>query len=404
MSVRIDADIAIDGMGDAVKNASVVYENELITYFGESEHAPEAEKTQKVPAIMPGMWDCHIHLGGLKGFQESSFVNPYVRAARATGDLKRILRSGFTSVRELGGMGVYLNQAVEEESIVGPRIYGSGSILTMTGGHGDMAANSEMPLEVTPYIPGYVGEVVDGPIGGQVGVRKMLRKGAEVIKIACSGGGLSKTNPQHTQFTLEEIQAIVQEAARAERVVAAHAHGAEGIRQAIMAGVKTIEHGSYLDEDLCDLMIEHDVILVPTVTIPHEVLKILPQMPLHTQEKAEHLFTSWIPATKLAITKGVKIAMGTDLYASGHQKLMEFGSNAKELEFYVEYGMKPMDALVAATGHGPLTVGKQAEKTGILKEGYQADLLVLDSNPLEDISILSEKVHIMQVIKRGQLY
>ena len=120
---RIDADLAIDGSGEMIKNASIVYENEIITYFGESERAPVVENTEHAPVIMPGLWDCHIHLSGYKTWQESDFMNPFVLGARATWDLKQLLRSGFTSVRELGGIGVHLNKAVLEESIVGPNIW-----------------------------------------------------------------------------------------------------------------------------------------------------------------------------------------------------------------------------------------------------------------------------------------
>lgn len=399
---RVDAELVIDGSGDHIKNASLVYENQNITYFGEVEHAPTVKDTEQVPIIMPGMWDCHVHLTGKKNFSESLFTNPHILSARVTWDLKQMYRAGFTSIREMAGIGIYLNKAIMEGSIIGPRIYSAGSILTMTGGHGDRGAAIEVPIDLTLTHLG--SEMVDGPVGCQVGVRKMLRKGAEVIKIATSGGGMSITDPTHSQFSIEEIRAIVEEAARAEMYVAAHAHGKDGIRNAINVGVRTIEHGSHLDEDLCDLMIEKDVILIPTTSIPREVPKMLDQLPSHTQEKAEKMIKRWLEAVQLAIKKGVKIAMGTDFILSGSRPVLQYGTNATELQYYVEYGMSPMEAIVTATGNGPLTVGKRAEKTGILKKGNQADFIVLEKNPLDEISVLADRRNILKVVKKGKVY
>ncbi len=404
--VRIDADFAFDGTGTLVRNASVVFEGSRIVYFGESEHAPNIETTQEVPAMMPGMWECHTHYTGspTPSIEAMLFVNPIVGAARCTWDLKETLAAGITSVREVGGMGVFLNRAVQEGAIPGPRIYGAGDILSMTGGHGDVHS---APLKMLEYAQEGLGILVDGVPECLKGVRMQLRKGAEIIKVCASGGVMSEVDhPIHQQFSHEELQAIVEEAERAERYVAAHCHGAPGIRAALEAGVKTIEHGTYLDEDLAEMMVEKDAILVPTRYVVEKLYQATSSsnVPEYALAKLRAIYDQHFEAMKIAINHGVKIAMGTDMFVTGPNGIFRHGENALEIGFLVKAGMKLEDALVAATGNGPLTVGKLAGKSGMLKEGYDADIILLKENPLNSPEVVSKRENILAVIKQGKFY
>lgn len=403
--VRIDADIVIIGNGDSIKNGTVVFENKRILYAGESEHAPNDTDMTKLhsPVIIPGLWDCHGHLLGLREMNIERAINtpPEVATLRGVWDVQEALKSGFTSIRELGGYGVYINRAIQEGFIEGPRIYGSRAILSMTGGHGDLHS---LPLWMVNQ-PNSLSCLVNGISDCYRGVREQLREGAEIIKYCGSGGVLSVIDhPIHQQLSLEEQKAIVQEATRAETAVASHVHGKPGIRAALDAGVTTIEHGSYLDEDLAQLMIEKNAILVPTRYIVEKIYEGAKKMgvPEYAIQKLYEIYEIHLTAIKIALKEGVTIAMGTDLGYSGPSGVMTWGKNAEELEMYVKAGMKPMDALVTATGHAPLTLGKRAPKSGLLMEGYDADILLLQKSPIDDITVLQNRENLIQIIKQGK--
>ncbi len=404
--IRVDAEIAFVGNGEIVKDATIVFNNREIVYFGEQEHAPDVPFERSVPAMMPGMWECHTHFTGsyTPSVEAMLFINPVVGAARCTWDLKETLKAGFTSVREVGGFGVHLNKAVQEGAIIGPRIYGAGDILSITGGHGDVHS---APLAVLDAMQEGLGALVDGVDECLKGVRKQLRKGAEIIKVCASGGVMSEVDhPIHQQFSLEELVAIVEEAKRAERQVAAHCHGAPGIKVALEAGVKTIEHGTYLDEDLAQMMIEKDAILVPTRYVVEKLYKAsaAANVPEYAMAKLRALYDQHFEAMKIAIKEGVKIALGTDMFVTGPNGIFRHGDNAEEIGYLVNAGMKLEDALVAATANGPLTVGKLAGKSGQLKAGYAPDILLLKENPLNDPTVLTNKENILSVIKQGVFY
>src|SRR5262249_8033549 len=211
---------------------------------------------------MPGLWDCHTHLFGIRSLALAVLPRLPValRAARATTDLRAALDAGVTSVRELGGLGVHLAQAVDEGVVEGPAIYAAAAVLSTTGGHGDLHG---YPLP-------WIGEIADlrladGPAECARATREQLRKNAKVIKVCASGGVLSEVDdPIHQQFTIAELRAIVEVAGMADRVVAAHCHGKPGIMAALEAGVRTIEHGTYLDDEAAEAMRERGAILVPT--------------------------------------------------------------------------------------------------------------------------------------------
>jgi len=407
---RIEADILIPGRGDAMQNGCVVIDGPSIAYAGPAEGAPKAPsgvRTHRVPAIMPGMWECHGHFMGLKTFnvEEAARTPVPVLAARALADAQRGLAAGFTSVRELGGLGIYLARAIDEGSVPGPHVYASGGMLSPTGGHGDVHA---FPLDyiVDLLAQTGLGVLCDGVPECLKAVRTRLRLNARVIKICASGGVASEVDhPVHQQFSLEEIRAIVEEAARAERVVAAHCHGKPGIMAALQAGCKTIEHGTFLDEEAADLLIEKDAILVPTRFILDRGQKFAKDLgaPDYVIRKFNEVLEHHTKALRLAVRKGVRIAAGTDIVTTGVTGRTDWGMNGFELTYLQEAGMKPLDILEATTATGPLTLGPQAPKSGHLKEGYDADVVAIAKDPLKDLSVLTDPENVRMVWKSGRL-
>jgi imidazolonepropionase-like amidohydrolase len=231
-------------------------------------------------------------------------------------------------------------------------------------------------------------------------VRKQLRRGAQVIKICASGGVLSEVDhPIHQQFSHEELVAIVEEAARAERVVAAHCHGNPGIVAALKAGVRTIEHGSYLDEKSAEMMVDSGAILVPTRFVVAALLQMEDILPAYAYRKAAMIAERHAMAMKIAVAAGVKIAMGTDIFVSGPM----YGQNSLEVKYLIDAGMSPLEAIEAATANGPDTLGPQAPQSGQLREGYDADIIAFDVNPLEDISVWGDPTRVTHIWKAGEL-
>jgi imidazolonepropionase-like amidohydrolase len=221
---------------------------------------------------------------------------------------------------------------------------------------------------------------------------------AKVIKICASGGVMSEVDhPIHQQFSDDELRAIVDEAARAERIVAAHCHGKPGIMAALRAGVKTIEHGSYLDEEAADLMLEKDATLVPTRFVIDALLARGDQMPRYAFEKLNLVSGHHEQALKLAVAKGVRIAMGTDIFVSGS----DYGRNSREITHLVNAGMTPLQAIEAATANGPITLGPQAPRSGQLGEGFDADVIAVDFDPIADPGSWGDPDRVTHVWKAG---
>ncbi|MCI4371887.1 MAG: amidohydrolase family protein, partial [Thermoplasmata archaeon] len=244
---RIEADLLIPGAGDPIKNGCVIFDGGTISFAGPIESAPKTPKgaaAVSVPALMPGMWDVHGHFCGIRtaDFAEMARTPAPVMAGRIVHDAQRALDAGFTSIRELGGFGVYLARIIDEGTVPGPHIYAAGSSLSVTGGHGDFHS---LPLEYVHQLGemGGVSVLCDGVPECRKAVRGQLRLGAKVIKILASGGVMSELDhPMHQQFADEELRAIVEEATMADRVVAAHCHGKAGMVASLKAGVRTIEH------------------------------------------------------------------------------------------------------------------------------------------------------------------
>jgi imidazolonepropionase-like amidohydrolase len=383
MSVRIEADLLIPGRGDPIKHGTVVLDNGKVAYAGPTADAPDTPDADVtvVPVVMPGLWECHAHFVGLAEPNLEKFVTepPARLAARAVGDLHRTLMGGVTSAREMGGIGLDIQPAIAAGQVSGPTVYSAGKVLSTTGGHADIHS---VPLAALHTLDS-IGELCDGVPEVTRAVRLQLRRNAKVIKVCASGGVMSEIdNPIHQQFSHEELVAIVEESMRADRFVGAHCHGKPGIMAALVAGVQTIEHGSYLDEEAADLMLERCAILVPTRFVIDQLLHMEAILPRHAYKKGLIVAEAHTMAMKIAIANGVKIAMGTDIFVSGDM----YGQNSLEIKLLQDAGMTPLEAIEAATANGPDTLGPQAPLSGQLVEGYDADVIAIDFNPLEDIS------------------
>jgi imidazolonepropionase-like amidohydrolase len=406
--LRIQADLLIPGRGEPIERGAVVVDGAVITYAGTMGGAPAGPDFEvvEVPVVMPGLWDCHAHLFGSPSWslEGAAWVSPAAAGARATTDLARYIEGGVTSIREVGGYGVELAPVVEEGSVTGPSIYGAGEVLSTTGGHGDIHS---IPLDIYEGLSArsrIIGRLADGPSECVKAVREQLRRNARVIKICASGGVMSEVDhPVHQQFSDEELHSIVAEAARADRVVAAHCHGKPGIMAALRAGVRTIEHGSYLDEEAAELMKAKDAILVPTRFIVEELLGMEAHVPAYAYRKITGLADTHAQALKIAIATNVKIAMGTDIFPSGPVHGFRYSLASREIRHLTEAGLTPLQAIEAATAIGPLTLGAQAPQSGRLQEGFLADLIALDRSPLELDSIWGDPERVTHVWKGGRL-
>ena len=403
---RIEAGLLIPGEGEPVRDAVLVTEDATITYAGPAAAAPDTPGATVTAAatVMPGMWDCHGHFMGMRTMDLARMPQEPtpLRAARCARDLTNALNAGITSVREVGGLGVHLARAVSEGILDGPAIYPAGAILSTTGGHGDLHCYPLAWVQDFARQDGTL-RLADGSAECARAVREQLRKGARLIKVCASGGVLSELDsPIHQQFTLAELQTIVEIAGMADRVVAAHCYGKPGIMAAVEAGVATIEHGSYLDAEACDAMAETGTILVPTRSIIESILADLDAVPPYAAQKLTALARTHADAVSMAISRGVTIAMGTDISSTGMDLPNSWGTNGSEPAHLVRLGMTPLQAIAAATSIAPRTIGPQAPRSGILAAGYDADALTLDADPLADISVLAAPERITGVWAAGR--
>jgi imidazolonepropionase-like amidohydrolase len=403
---RITADLLIPGSGDPVRDGVVVLDGGQISYAGPAAGAPDTPGAAacRAATVLPGLWDCHGHLMGSRVFDLGRLPQEplALRGARSARDLRAALDAGITSVREVGGLGVYLARAVAEGVLDGPAIYGAGSVLSTTGGHGDLHAYPlawmhDFALREAEF------RLADGTDECMRAVREQLRRNAKLIKVCASGGVLSEVDhPVHQQYTTAELRAIVEVAGMAERVVAAHCHGKPGIMAALEAGVRTIEHGTYLDDECCDAMRETGAILVPTRTIIEDMLTHLDAVPGYAAAKVVAIADVHAKAMVNAMARGVTIAAGTDIGLTGPDRPNSWGMNGAELVHLVTLGMTPLQAIEAATATAPLTLGPQAPRSGRLEAGYDADVITLDADPLADIAVLADPGHVTGVWTAGR--
>ncbi|MCE7861679.1 MAG: amidohydrolase family protein, partial [Chloroflexi bacterium CFX2] len=351
--------------------------------------------------ILPGMIDTHVHVM-LEGVNIArDMVTPFsMRFYNSVNYLKNTIDAGITSVRDAGGADAGVKQAVESGVIVGPRLQISISVLTITGGHGDGWMRSGMEYDLFMPYPGFPSCRVDGVEDCRRKVREVLRAGADVIKICSTGGVLSPTDhPEFVQFSPEELEVIVREASFRRGVkVMSHAQGAEGVKNAIRAGIHSIEHGIYLDDEAIELMLKHGTFLVPTLLAPIAVLEAGEKggMPEYGVRKAREVVEIHSESISRAHKAGVRIAMGTDAGVMPH------GTNLRELGLMVNVGMSPMETIVATTKKAAECLGWE-DKVGTIETGKLADIILVKTNPIQDIRSLEKVDNISLVMKDGRI-
>ncbi len=395
----------IDGTGSPpVANGAVLIEDELIVAAGAvgSITPPNGGDVTRIDAqggtILPGFIDCHVHVTGEAFGSQDPYASPFTyHVLRTAHYAQKTLNAGVTSVRDAGGADRGVQRAIDDGTIPGPRMQISVAMLSITGGHGD---HHSAMLGYALNNPLQVDGVCDGIDGVRKKVREVIRAGAQVIKVATSGGVISPTdNPEDAHFTLAELETIVDEARMHGGIRAmAHAQAAQGIKNAVRAGFHSIEHGIYLDDEAIDLMLEHGTYLVPTLIAPLSVLKAADEglrVPAYAIEKTKRVIEAHQESVSKAKSAGVKIAMGTDSGVGHH------GTNLEELALMTEIGMTPMDAIVASTKTSATCLGWQ-DRVGTLEAGKLGDLVVFQGDPVKNIKSLAQNDNIVLVLKGGQ--
>jgi imidazolonepropionase-like amidohydrolase len=339
--------------------------------------------------VLPGLIDAHTHLTMEPKFGYDRLAISVPREALIGAKNARVtLMAGFTTVRNVGASGysdVALRDAINAGDVQGPRLLVSGPALSITGGHCD---NNMLPSEYHATGDG----VADGIAAVQHKVRENIKYGSDLIKVCATGGVLSLgDNPQHSQYTLEEMKAIVTDAHRLGRKVAAHAHGAEGIRWAAEAGVDSIEHGSYIDDAGIAAMKEHGTYLVPTLYLGDWMIDNagLTQLPPPLLAKAQEVIPAARKNIAHAFASGVKVAFGTDAAVYPH------GLNAHEFAVMVRLGLTPLQAIQAATINAADLLGWSG-KVGTLEPGAWADIVAVDGDPIKDVTTLERVKFVMK--------
>jgi len=378
----------IDGTGSSSAEADLVVEDGRIVEIGSGLDGDE-QVDLAGKSLLPGLFDCHTHLVVSTVDQMRNLQTPFsYRFYQAAENLAATLRIGITTVRDAGGADLGIKQAVADGLIPGPRMQISLSMIGQTGGHGDPWMASGADLRWLPRHPGVPDTLVDGVDEMRRVVRTLVRMGADVIKVATSGGVLSpRDKPTHAHFRLEELQVMVEEATAAGIFVMAHAQATPGIKNAIRAGIRSIEHGIYLDDEAIEMMLARGTWLVPTLMAPRGVIDAAEAgaaIPEASVAKAREVVEIHRASFAKAVEAGVKIAMGTDSGVTPH------GLNLRELALMVEGGMTPMQAIEATTRSAAELMGLEDE-LGTLEAGKRADLVVVDGDALE-LATLAERI------------
>jgi imidazolonepropionase-like amidohydrolase len=397
----------IDGRGsEPLTGMALLIDDERITALGRQHELTIPRDTQVIDAmggsILPGLIDTHVHFtmeypDVLRGL----LTPPSLRLLQAIPRMRATLEAGVTTVRDAAGAPAGLKMAVEQGIIAGPRMQVAISLISQTGGHGD----GFYPCCVD--IGFFGGHFIDAPNGVADGieevrkaVREVLRAGADWIKLATTGGVLSTSDaPTSSQLTVDEIATAVYEATAQEKRCMAHAQGTQGIKNALLAGVVSIEHGVYLTDELIDMMLKQGAYLVPTLIAPLSVVQfsqghpdLLPPM---MAAKALSVIEAHQKSFRMAVDAGVNIAMGTDSGVGRH------GENGKELQLMVENGMTPMQAIQASTSQAARLL-RLEDKLGTLEVGKLADIIIVNGDVLSDIGRLADPANVKLVLKAGR--
>jgi len=387
-SVRV-----IDGTGRTIEQATVVIRGATIAAVGSDRDLPLPRGTAKIDGrgltLLPGLIDCHVHLClGAEPDVVDAFAKetPALTLLKSSRSARQTLEAGFTTVRDVGSRDhsiFTLQQAIDAGLVPGPRIVAAGLAICMIGGHAR-----------------FIGQEVEGVQQVRAVVRAQISAGASVIKVIASGGVLTPgTSPDQAQMTVEELQAAVEEAHRAGRKVAAHAHGSSGMKNALRAGVHSIEHATLMDEEAAAMMKQQGVFMVPTLSAlaTTAACRLGCGVPDSVRDKAKALTKHHAVSFMKALRDGIQIAMGTD----AGTPFNFHGENAQELERMVALGMSPMQAILASTSAAAHLIGIQ-DQVGTIEKGKLADLLLFEGNPLRRIDLLRDRSRIIGVMQSGR--
>jgi imidazolonepropionase-like amidohydrolase len=380
--------LLFDGTGAAPAEADVVVADGRVLEVGRGLDGDERVDLAG-RALLPGLFDCHVHVMISHVDELRHLHTPFSYAFfEAVHNLEATLRTGITTVRDAGGADLGVKRAVEDGLIAGPRMQISLSMISQTGGHGDAWTASGNKVHFFQPHPGIPDAMVDGPESMRRVVRTLIRHGADVIKVATSGGVLSpRDRPTHAHLRPDELEVLVEEAAAAGLWVMAHAQAAEGIKNAIRAGIRSIDHGIYLDDEAISLMLERGTWLVPTLVAPRGVISAAEagaSIPPEQVAKAREVVEQHADSFRRAVAAGVRVAMGTDSGVTPH------GANLAELSLMAEGGMSPTQVLEATTRNAAQLMGLDDE-LGTLEPGKRADLVVVKGDPLE-LETLAERI------------
>ncbi|HEX8614361.1 MAG TPA: amidohydrolase family protein [Telluria sp.] len=357
-------------------------------------------------SCLPGLIDMHVHLTGetqkqADALRDAISLNPADHAYRSVVYAERTLKAGFTTVRDLGasdGLNVSLKRAIAAGSIPGPRMFTSGKSIATTGGHADPTNNFSQRLSHALGTPGPNEGVVNSAEGAREAVRARYKEGADLIKVTATGGVLSQArNGQNAQYTEDELRAIISTARDYGFRVAAHAHGTEGIKRALRAGIDSIEHGTIMDDETIALFKKHGAWYVPTMSAGRYVADKAKEPDYYSplvRPKAAAIGPQIQATFARAYKAGVKIAFGTDAGVFPH------GENAKEFAYMVEAGMPPLEAIRSATINAAALLD-QGTRLGSVEPGYAADIIAVTGDPLRDITLLQQ---VRFVMKDGVVY
>ena len=411
-TLAITGGTLIDGSGrDPVRNATLLIEGERIVAAGPAATVTLPQGAQVFDAsgrtVLPGIIDCHVHGTYRARDMRAHLLNaPTYNVLRSTAVLRETLACGVTTARDMGGADAGFREAIAEGFIDGPRLLISIAMVSQTGGHGDAWVPAGLRVQKRAWLPSPVADGVDEV---RRLVRQLLMAGADFIKICATGGITSVTDSwDEPQFTHDEIRVAVTEAAMRRKTVAVHAEGVDGIRTALGAGIHSLEHGWFIDEQCVDVMLKTGTWWVPTLalvplSLEHRMVNAAwdKQQLANEAVKEREIFERMqhqIPLWKEAVKRGVKVAFGTD---QSHRLLV--GENLVELRFMVDWlGMTPMQALVSATSRAAECIG--LKDVGVLEAGRFADVLVVDGDPLADIRILEERARLKLVMKAGRAF
>ena len=372
-----------------IENAVFTVEDGKFSFVGNSdEKINDFEEVVNLggKTVIPGLIDAHIHsLFDASGdpFGSLEAESPSMITLKAANFMEKTLEAGVVAIRDMGGVDYLemgLNEAINSGLTKGPRMQLSGKLITMTGGHGHL-----------------FGREVDSPHEARKAAREQLKNGVDLIKIMATGGVMTEgVQPGAPQLTEEEMRAAIIEAHKAERKTATHAQGVEGIKNALRAGIDSIEHGIFLDDEAVELMVENDVFLVPTLAAPYWIIDagVEKGVPEFAVEKSKAVIESHTKSFQKAREAGVKIAMGTD----AGTPFNKHGKNKFEIKMMVENGMKPIEAIKAAT-MGGAELMEISDKLGSVSEGKLADMVVVDGRPDQNIEDIYK---VVEVYKDGK--